>query len=383
MNFTHYQCAINTHTYMHSPPNCIQACKLYKETIEIVEGYDEKAEAMEKQRKQQQMVADYERKKNGTYVTDATSPTSNNGAHTTGAAKTGRTTTATDQAVYDALFRLQIDTGNNLSAALYQRGEWRKAQDTCATVLTLAPNNVKALHKTGRICMQLNDWLEARIALEKALAILSPYSSSTSLASSASSASVVPMDVPEEHKGCGAEAEREKREREEGQKKYAQIKKDLVLLLHRKKQYLASQKQQYGNMFKGKKGREQGNGGQPQRKNPVKAPAGKRPGRSDPEDDSIFHDNVKSSSGHGVSTDSKSTSNETKDTCTGRVQEESEVKANTNISSPPTPKHAAGEPEKTSPSSSPDLPASPFITQLTYQLIPAILLLAWAFYMKR
>ncbi|CAN0559756.1 unnamed protein product, partial [Ectocarpus sp. 12 AP-2014] len=64
--------------------------------------------------------------------------------------------------------RLRIDCGNNIAMTCYRLGELEKAKEAAVGVLEEDPTNVKALFRAGQVSSLQSNFIEARIALEKA-----------------------------------------------------------------------------------------------------------------------------------------------------------------------------------------------------------------------
>lgn len=66
---------------------------------------------------------------------------------------------------------LMVDAGNNLAACYLKLELFPKAEDACIAVLTVSPENQKALYRAGMSAMQQTKFKESRLALEKLLSL--------------------------------------------------------------------------------------------------------------------------------------------------------------------------------------------------------------------
>ncbi|CAM9605213.1 unnamed protein product, partial [Choristocarpus tenellus] len=67
--------------------------------------------------------------------------------------------------------KLQTNCGNNVAIAFLRLGELEKAKDSILSVLELEPDNIKALYRAGQISNMQGNFVEAKLALQKALEI--------------------------------------------------------------------------------------------------------------------------------------------------------------------------------------------------------------------
>lgn len=65
--------------------------------------------------------------------------------------------------------QLRIDCGNNVATACVRLGELEKAKEAVIGVLELDPVNVKALFRAGQVSSLQSNFMEAKVALQKAL----------------------------------------------------------------------------------------------------------------------------------------------------------------------------------------------------------------------
>ncbi|CAM9151085.1 unnamed protein product [Discosporangium mesarthrocarpum] len=72
---------------------------------------------------------------------------------------------------YQEARKLQIDCGNNVANAFMRMNELEKAKESTVSVLQLDPDNVKALFRAGNISSKQGNFLEAKLALDRALEI--------------------------------------------------------------------------------------------------------------------------------------------------------------------------------------------------------------------
>jgi tetratricopeptide (TPR) repeat protein len=73
--------------------------------------------------------------------------------------------------VASQVLSLMVDAGNNLAACYLKLELFPKAEDACIAVLTVSPDNQKALYRAGISAMQQTKFNESRLALEKLLSI--------------------------------------------------------------------------------------------------------------------------------------------------------------------------------------------------------------------
>lgn len=75
----------------------------------------------------------------------------------------------TDTESYREARQLRVDCGNNIATTLVHLGEMDKAKEAAVGVLELDPVNAKALYRAGKISSLQSDFVEAKLALGKAL----------------------------------------------------------------------------------------------------------------------------------------------------------------------------------------------------------------------
>lgn len=64
--------------------------------------------------------------------------------------------------------QLRIDCGNNIATTCARLGELDKAKEAAVGVLELDPANTKALFRAGQVCSLQSNFVEAKLALQKA-----------------------------------------------------------------------------------------------------------------------------------------------------------------------------------------------------------------------
>lgn len=74
-----------------------------------------------------------------------------------------------DSDLYREAWQFRVDCGNNIATTCVRMGELKRAKDAVVGVLELDPVNVKALYRAGQICSLESNFVEAKLALRKAL----------------------------------------------------------------------------------------------------------------------------------------------------------------------------------------------------------------------
>ena len=69
------------------------------------------------------------------------------------------------------VYGLMIDAGNNLAAACLKLEQYMNAENACIAVLSVSPENQKALYRAGISAMNQTKFKEARLALDKLLSL--------------------------------------------------------------------------------------------------------------------------------------------------------------------------------------------------------------------
>lgn len=77
--------------------------------------------------------------------------------------------------MFQKVRQLRLDCGNNMATACVRLGEFEKAKEATVDVLRLDPDNMKALFRAGQISSLQSNFVEAKVALRRALN-LSPES---------------------------------------------------------------------------------------------------------------------------------------------------------------------------------------------------------------
>lgn len=80
-----------------------------------------------------------------------------------------------DSEMFQEVRQLRLNCGNNMATACVRLGELEKAKEATVEVLRLDPDNTKALFRAGQISSLQSNFVEAKLALRKALD-LSPES---------------------------------------------------------------------------------------------------------------------------------------------------------------------------------------------------------------
>jgi len=69
------------------------------------------------------------------------------------------------------VYGLMVDAGNNLAASCLKLKQYLNAENACIAVLSVSPENHKALYRAGISAMNQTKFKEARLALEKLLSL--------------------------------------------------------------------------------------------------------------------------------------------------------------------------------------------------------------------